>query len=219
MCFSAEASFVAAAGLAAIGAATLAQRPSRRMAALAATPLLFAAHQAIEGLVWLGVREGGVSQALIKSWVFIAEVFWPTFVPLAVLLLTRGRRRRQGLFALLLTGLIVSGYFLAILLQSDFIVSIVNHNLRYRPDEPIAHNLPGLYLLSTVAPLLIARERFVFAFGVAVLAGAIVTEIFFNHAGPSVWCFFAALASVCAFLAVRDEKTARRPILSPTPGL
>ncbi|HNR75669.1 MAG TPA: hypothetical protein PKM48_00960, partial [Parvularculaceae bacterium] len=101
MCFSAEASFVAAAGLAAIGAATLAQRPSRRMAALAATPLLFAAHQAIEGLVWLGVREGGVSQALIKSWVFIAEVFWPTFVPPSA--------RQQGLFALLLTGLIVSG--------------------------------------------------------------------------------------------------------------
>jgi len=219
MCFSATASFAAAGGLALIGAATLLRRPSPRMALLAATPLLFAAHQAIEGAIWLGVGAGVPSQTLIKVWVFIAEVFWPTFTPLAVLLLTRGRRRRQGLAALLATGAIVSGYFLIILLRNDFSVSVVNGSLRYLPAEPTAHNLPGLYLLATVAPLLIARERFVLAFGVAVLAGAIVTELFFSYAGPSVWCFFAAIASVCAYLAVREDRLDRRPRLSPAPGL
>lgn len=186
---------------------------------LATTPLLFAVHQAIEGAIWLGVHDGVVSQALIKAWVFIAEIFWPTYTPLAILAVTRGRRRRQGLAALLVTGLIVSGYFLMILLQNDFTVSAVNGNLLYQPEEPAAHNLPGLYLLAAVAPLLIARERFVLAFGVAVLAGAIVTELFFIHAGPSVWCFFAAIASGCAYLAVREEKSARMPRLTPSPGL
>lgn len=219
MCFSATASFAAAGGLALVGAASLAQRPSPRMTALAATPLLFAVHQAIEGVIWLDVGAGAPSQAMIKLWVFIAEVFWPTFVPLAVLLLTRGRRRRQGLAALLATGVIVSGYFLIILLRNDFSVSVVNHSLRYVPAEPAAHNLPGLYLLATVAPLLIARERFVLAFGLAVLAGAVVTELFFSYAGPSVWCFFAAIASVCAYLALREDREGRRPRLSPTPGL
>jgi hypothetical protein len=219
MCFSAAASFTAAGGLALIGAATLMQRPSPRMIPLAATPLLFAAHQAIEGAVWLGLSDGAVSQALIKAWVFIAEVFWPAFTPLAVLVLTRGRRRRQGLAALFFTGIIVSAYFLVILIQNNFSVAVVKGNLLYLTDEPAAHNLPGLYLLTTVAPLLIARERFVLLFGVAVLAGAIVTEIFYNHAGPSVWCFFAAIASACALLAVREEKALRRPRLSPTPGL
>lgn len=189
------------------------------MTALAAAPLIFAAHQAIEGAVWLGVNDGAVSQALIKTWVFIAEVFWPTFTPLAVLLLTRGRRRRQGLAALLVVGVIVSAYFLMILIGSEFAVSEVRGSLRYQPQSPVAHNLPGLYLLTTVAPLLIARERFVLAFGVAVLAGAVIAEIFFDHAGPSVWCFFAAIASACAYLAVREERLARRPRLSPAPGL
>ncbi len=219
MCFSATASFAAAGGLALIGAATLAARPSPRMSLLAATPLLFAFHQAIEGAIWLGVHDGGASQALIKTWVFIAEVFWPTFTPLAVLALTRGRRRQQGLVALLITGVIVSGYFLTLLVQRDLVVDVVRGNLFYRPEEPFAHNLPGLYLMTTVAPLLIARERYVLAFGVAVLAGAIVTELFYMHAGPSVWCFFAAIASGCAFLAVRDEKSSRMPRLTPSPGL
>ncbi|OFX04916.1 MAG: hypothetical protein A3E78_05875 [Alphaproteobacteria bacterium RIFCSPHIGHO2_12_FULL_63_12] len=219
MCFSAAASFTAAGGLSLIGAATLALRPAPRMMLLAAAPLIFAAHQAIEGFIWLGVDGGGVSQALIRTWIFIAEVFWPTYVPLAVLLLTPGRRRRQGLFTLLLTGLVVSGYFLLILVRNDFSAVAIHHHLVYAPAEPSAHRLPGLYLLATVAPLLIARERFVLAFGIAVLAGAIVTEIFFSLAGPSVWCFFAALASFFAFLAVREEKQGRRPRLSPTPGL
>lgn len=219
MCFSATASFAAAGGLALVGAATLLERPSPRMSLLAATPLIFAAHQAIEGFVWLGISAGGPAQALVKTWVFIAEVFWPTYVPLAVFRLTPGRRRRQGLFALLLTGLVVSGYFLFVLMRSDFSVTEVGGNLRYAPQEPAPNDLPGLYLLATVAPLLIARERFVLAFGLAVLAGAVVTELYFAHAGPSVWCFFAAIASACAFLAVREESAAHRRRLSPTPGL
>lgn len=219
MCFSATASFAAAGGLALIGTATLAQRPSPRMTAFASAPLIFAAHQTIEGFIWLGVHGDAVSQVLINMWVFIAEVFWPTFVPAAILLLTRGARRRQGLFALLLTGIFVSGYFLMVLIRNDFEVSVVQSNLRYTPEHKAPHDLPGLYLLATVSPLMVARERFVMAFGVAVLAGAIVTEIFYSHAGPSVWCFFAAIASAFAFLAVREEKALRRPRQSPTPGL
>lgn len=217
MCFSATASFAAAGGLALIGAATLFGRPPPRMALLAATPLIFGAHQAIEGFIWRSV--GDPPQALVRTWVFIAEVLWPTYVPLAVIVLTRGRRRRQGLAALLATGVVVSGYFLTILFRSDFSVSVVNHSLRYQAAEPAANDLPGLYLLATVAPLLIARERFVLAFGLAVLAGAIVTEIFYSYAGPSVWCFFAAIASAFAFLAAREERRIRRPRLAPTPGL
>ncbi|NWG93250.1 MAG: hypothetical protein HXY21_12215 [Parvularculaceae bacterium] len=219
MCFSATASFTAAGGLALIGAAALRERPQPRMAALAATPLLFAAHQAIEGAIWLQLAAGGPSPALVKTWLFIAEAFWPIFVPAAVLLMTRGRRRRQGLAALLLTGLVVSAHFTMLLIRSDFTVAEVNGNLRYEASAPPGDRLAGLYLLATVAPLLIARERFVFAFGLAVLGGAIVTELYFRHAGPSVWCFFATIASLCAFLAVRDENASRRTFDPPRPGL
>lgn len=219
MCFSATASFAAAGGLALIGAATIAERPARRMAALAAAPLIFAAHQTIEGAIWLAIKDGTPPQSLVKAWVFIAEVLWPTYTPLAVLALTRGRRRRQALIALLIAGMIVSGYFLRILARSDFSVMVVRGNMHYAPEETAALSLSGLYLLVTVAPLLIARERFVLAFGLAVLAGAVVTELLFSHAGPSVWCFFAAIASVFAFLAIREEKRLRRSRLAPMRGL
>lgn len=123
MCFSATASFAAAGGLALVGAATLKERPQPRMAALAATPLFFAAHQGIEGAIWLQLASSAPPEALIKTWVFIAEVFWPIYVPAAVLVMTRGRRRRQGLAALLLTGLVVAAHFLMILIRSDFTIA------------------------------------------------------------------------------------------------
>lgn len=56
MCYSATASFASAAVIGAVGAATLTQVRRRREIPFAALPLLFAVHQATEGLVWLGLE-------------------------------------------------------------------------------------------------------------------------------------------------------------------
>src|SRR5437763_578905 len=70
MCFSATASFSAAAVIGSVGIVTLrsaAAKPDRRILALAAFPALFALQQVVEGLLWLdlvspepGALRGGV---------------------------------------------------------------------------------------------------------------------------------------------------------------
>lgn len=210
MCFSANASFAAAGVIGAIGAATLLQRPAPREFAFAAIPIFFAAHQGIEGVVWLQIAAGEVSPALKAAWLFIAQIFWPIFTPLALLVMEDGPRRRQGLTALLAAGCVVSAAMARILLTQDYAVSVVHGNLRYATDLRIEVELVGLYVLTTVAPFLISGERFVMAQGATILCAAVVSELLFAHAAQSVWCFFAALASAFALAHIADATRTRR---------
>lgn len=211
MCFSATASFTAAAGLALAGAATLRLRPAPRHIPYALTPLLFATHQAIEGFVWLSVNETGAAPpALIDAWVFIAKSFWPVWTPFMVLAMEEGERRRIGLLALLVVGAAISLLLLNVQVTSPYVVGVTDGNLRYVSDHPLADGLVGAYVMATAAPMLISRHRYVELFGVAVLAGSVATELAYRHAGASVWCFFAAIASALVFLHVREQSLKAR---------
>ncbi len=206
MCFSAAASFTAAAVIGAIGAATLAQKPEKRRLAFALIPLIFAAHQAIEGLIWLSLDgDAAPPGTLVVGYLFLAQIFWPTFTPLSVLLFERGMRRRWALWILLAAGVFVSGVMALILVQHDYVVTMVGHSLRYATDHEFEARLSGLYLVTTTAPFLIARHRYVMAFGGAVLFSSVITQMVFYETAASVWCFFAALSSAFVFLHVRRQ--------------
>jgi len=211
MCFSATASFTAAALLTGAGAATLAQKPAPREIPFAAIPLIFAAHQAIEGAIWLKIGAGvSVSQCLIVPWLIIAQVLWPAYIPASVILLDERPQRPWALWALLVAGLIVSGVLAGVLIQHPYSVTAVAEGLRYSTHHRFENQLLGLYLIAATAPLLLSHHRFVVLFGVVVLAGSIVTMIAFYEAAASVWCFFAAIASVCVFLHQRRMAATRR---------
>ncbi|MHA7870734.1 MAG: DUF6629 family protein [Hyphococcus sp.] len=203
MCFSAPASFVAAAVLGGVGVATLAQKPERKRLAFAFIPLVFAAHQMIEGFIWLSLPDGAPPGALVIAYLIIAQIVWPTYTPLSVLLMEDDQRRRWALGILLLAGLFVSASLGAILVQHDYGVSIVNHRLQYATDHQFEDRLLGLYLVATTAPLLISRHRYVMAFGGAVLLGSMATQFAYHYAAASVWCYFAAIGSAFVFLHIR----------------
>lgn len=207
MCFSPEASFAAAAVLGAAGAAGLAQKPERAHLAFAMFPLFFAAHQAVEGLIWLSFEAGQAPpDALIFAYLFIAKVFWPAYAPFTALLMERARPRRLALFILLVLGLAVSATLASPLLEHDYSARIVRRSIRYAAGEhPFGAAMIGLYVLTVVAPLLIARHFWVNAFGVVVFIGGAATALAFNYASASVWCFFAALASLTVFLHIRRQ--------------
>lgn len=215
MCFSATASFTAAALLGAIGAATLAQKPKPKDLPFAAIPLLFAAHQAIEGAIWLhlghgaGHQDGAVPYALVAAYLFIAQVLWPAYIPFSVIAMEPKRRRSPALWMLLAAGVFVSGTLAVILIGHRYTVTAVADGLRYATDHEFERRLLALYLLAVVAPLFLSRHRYVVAFGAATLAGAIVTMLAYYEASASVWCFFAALASVLVFLHVRRSRRTR----------
>lgn len=210
MCFSAPASFAAAAIIVVAGGATLLQRPARSELAFAAIPLIFAAHQTIEGFIWLSVIKGeSPPDVLVGAYLFIAKAWWPAYAPLSILLFERGRQRRQGLVALFLAGAVVSVHVSGQLLRQEYSVEAVANGLRYASGD-VEDPVVGLYVLTTVAPFLMSRHRYVFAFGIAVLFGAVATELFFSHAGASAWCFFAAMASLFVFLHIRRSRNLAR---------
>src|ERR1700683_2712445 len=107
MCFSATASFVTAGVTGAIGIVSLARVNDPRELPLAATPILFALQQSIEGLLWLDLPlapDGSISTALALSFLFFAKVFWPIYAPIVVLLIEPKGSRRNLMFACLAIG-------------------------------------------------------------------------------------------------------------------
>ncbi len=219
MCFSATASFTAAAALGVVGAATLAQKPKPRDMAFAAIPVIFAAHQAIEGAIWLDLHQGAaIPYALVVSYLLIAQVLWPVYIPASVILMERDRKR-PALWILLAAGLIVSGVLAAILIQHRYGVTAVADGLRYATDHQFERRLLALYLLATVAPLFLSRHIYVVMFGAATCAGALATVLAFYYAAASVWCFFSAVASVLVFLHIRQSNRAaprEKPLGEPS---
>ncbi|PQA87874.1 DUF6629 family protein [Hyphococcus luteus] len=208
MCFSATASFTAAAVLGAVGAATLAQKPKPRDMAFAAIPLIFAAHQTIEGAIWLHLNQGdAVPNALVVAFLLIAQVLWPVYIPASVIAMEKDRKR-PGLWVLLAAGVLVSGTLAYILIFHHYTVSAVADGLRYATDHEFERRLLALYLLATVAPLFLSRHFYVVMFGAATLLGAVVTVLAYFYAAASVWCFFSAVASVIVFLHVRRSNRA-----------
>jgi len=114
MCFSATASFSASAVLVGLGSLAWQAAPTRRDLPFAAIPLLFAGQQLIEGLLWLSFDSGatGLQGALTAGYAFFSQVFWPVYVPLAVLLLEPSAAHRRGLRLLLAIGAAVSAWLL-----------------------------------------------------------------------------------------------------------
>lgn len=87
MCFSAEASFAAAAVLVPAGAITVhgAYRTNGKYLAIAALPLFFGLQQLFEGLVWTGnaLSSDSMVERYSMAYMFFSWLAWPVWVPFA----------------------------------------------------------------------------------------------------------------------------------------
>lgn len=204
MCFSATASFAAAAATAAIGGFTLAKARRARDVPLAVVPLLFAAQQTVEGVLWLllgrGVAGGPAVAALSLAFLLFAEALWPALIPLAVLLVEPDRARRRVMAALFAGGAAQSAYALVLFTDFQFGVAIHERSLHYAGtgESPVWMYLP--YLACTAGALLLSSHRTLRAAGWVVLAGFVVSLYAHYAAFVSVWCFFAAADSTLLYL-------------------
>lgn len=207
MCFSATASFATAAVTAAIGAVALGRVRDRHDIPLVVVPFGFAAQQAVEGTLWLlldrGIGDGPAVAALSLAFLLFAEVLWPAFIPLAVLLDEPDPRRRLSLRALAASGAALALYLLAALLQTTTGVAVHGANLRY---DFTGGGAPWVYLpyvVVTCGPLLLSSHRIVrLAGGVTLLAFAVSFYAYYQ-ALVSVWCFFAAVISTLVYAHIR----------------
>jgi hypothetical protein len=217
MCFSPEASFVAAGVLAPVGVASLRTIRRREQLIVGALPMLFVLHQLDEGIVWLGLRgqvSAGAAHAAIRVYLLVAQVAVPILVPLGFLLLERDRARRLWMAPLLALGVMVAGRLLWILVTHDVGARATDHVIVYDTDSRFGGVVAAGYVLATCGPALLGSDRVLRAFGLANVIGLALAAIVRTSAVTSVWCFYAALASVMILVHLRRQRDRVAPALS-----
>lgn len=216
MCFSATASFSLAITTGAIGIVALRQVTQRRELMLAITPVLFALQQIIEGVLWLQLTGEGDSDhiaALAFSFRIFAEVLWPAYTALALLMIEPDPRRRRLLGAIAVIGGLLSIYLLTSLISEVPAVAIRGHSISYASEVDFLSWRMIPYLLCTCGALLLSSHRILQLLGGMVAVGfAISAYVYFSNF-ISVWCFFTAAASTLIYFHFKRTRMALHPHL------
>ena len=202
MCFSATASFSVAAVTAVIGIAAIRHIKFPREVPVAIVPLLFAAQQSVEGIIWLQLSNSSTGNhvpELSVLYLIFAEVLWPAYAPFAVLMIETNPTRRQILSALSVIGVLLSIYLLSWLVTVTPIATIQNHSIVYGYYVNPLSWQQLVYLLCVCGPLLISSHGMIRLFGIVVLIGFAVSVYTYLTAFISVWCFFAAADSTLLY--------------------
>jgi hypothetical protein len=219
MCFSAEASF-AASGVLAASSVAIARIPKERESIpLSLFPAVFAAHQLIEGLLWLdhdGLVLDAYQSGAVYAYVLIAYVLWPVFVPLAAYLVEAERRRRLLMLACQAIGLGVGLTVLLGFLHEPPRVSVNCCSLSYQVNAPDLLIVP--YVVAVCLPFLVSAHKSLVLFGAGIAISCAVTAVAAATATfPSVWCYFAAILSAGLYLHFRTEGRTAAHSLNTSP--
>lgn len=199
MCFSAAANFVGSGVLGAVGVVTLTKVKHKRELLFASLPTLFAVHQLIEGFVWLGL--GGtlspeVTHKMGAAFVLYAQGLLPFLIPLAVLLFEPNRQSRRRMLPFLAVGTGTTLYMLWALIAYPLDIFVKSHSIVYINEGTNNTALAVLYVISTCGSLFFSKVRDMVVFGAANLAILLAVMAVKRYAFTSLWCAYAAAASV-----------------------
>ncbi|HEY6487505.1 MAG: DUF6629 family protein [Terracidiphilus sp.] len=203
MCFSAAANFVGSGVLGAVGVVTLTKVKHRRELLFAALPTLFAIHQFIEGFVWLGL-DGSLSLAVTHkmgaAYMLYAQGLLPFLLPLSVLLFEPDGRSRRRMLPFLVIGIATGLYILWALAAYPTQIYVKENSIVYINQATNNMTVAMLYLIATCGSLFFSRVRAMVLFGIANLAILLLVTAVKRYAFTSVWCAYAALASVIVLI-------------------
>lgn len=206
MCFSAPASFIAGGTLSAAGVGTLTQMKTRRAAMFAAIPLLFGVQQLIEGVVWVTFRMPRLHLAATYAYIMFSHVLWPVYMPIAVMLIEPGPRRRAALKVFAFIGGGVSLGLLSFVLSGPVDSVPGCCGIEYLVALPSVPLGLAAYVLAACASCLISSHKFVRVFGLALFGSLAIALAEYRSAFYSVWCFFAAILSLIIYVHLRHQK-------------
>ena len=208
MCFSAEAGFIAAAGLAVIGGVTLKQAPSRSFLPMASISLIFSLQQFTEGVLWLGLDEGASFTWVLQPWIYMylvfAMVIWPTFLPYIFWRVESDSRKRRYIIYVLGIGFLITIHNLLMLVMKEHSIFIVNHSIQYSVDNSLWRQV--VYALAVIPAFFISSLRHAWWVGVLGVVSFVLTHFFSAMTFTSMWCFFAALMSALFYFIVKSAK-------------
>jgi hypothetical protein len=182
-----------------VGVVTLTRVKHRRELLFASLPALFAVHQFIEGFVWLGldgILSPAVAHDMGAAFVLYAQGFLPFLLPLSVLLFEPSAACRRRMLPFLLIGGATTLYILWALTAFPLQVYVRGNSIVYI--NPATNNtwVAVLYVIATCGSLFFSKVRAMVLFGAANLIILLVVMAFKRYAFTSLWCAYAAIASV-----------------------
>ena len=212
MCFSATASFTAGAALLAVGTVTTSRARRTVELPFALIPVFFGVQQLIEGALWLTFPDKAphANSVLTHAYSFFSHVFWPTYVPAAVLLLEPVEWRRKVLTGIAAAGGAVGLYLLFFLVTEPIASEVVGRHISYRSPHFYVAAVVTLYVLATCVSSFVSSCSTIRWFGVATFIALLAAYAFYVFWFISVWCFFAAVLSLIVLVHFRRQET--RPL-------
>ena len=209
MCFSAAASFAGGAIISSIGIPTIRRNTDPGQRLFAAIPMIFGIQQICEGFVWIALQSPGHDLILkLSTTIFLitAVVVWrPLFRSPCC---SWSRIPDGGVLHILFlfVGIVLSAGHAIGLMVYTVTVQISGYHILYSMDSPslLARLAVIGYILATIPPLFLSSKKRVNLFGLVIVVAYAVTQYFYREYMLSVWCFFAALASLIIWWAINE---------------
>ena len=190
---------------------------SRSQFCLAIIPLLFAVQQFSEGLIWLNLSQHIGSQSSFintqRSFLIFAFIIPPIWIPLAFAAVEKDSWRRILITIILCCGIGLSLLNLSYALKDDISVRVVNHSLQYIGTVP---QQAIIYPLIVLLPCFISSLKKAWLFGLLIAVGYFIADYFYAQTFVSVWCFFAALVSICVYKILKTNQHSLEKALPET---
>ena len=210
MCFSAVGSFALSGVLTGTGAAALVKNRPRPQRLFAAIPLVFAAQQAAEGVVWLTIGDPArvmLQHLSVAVFLGIAVVVWPIWCPLSLTLAERDPARRRVLSVLGWLGAAVSLCAVVLLLRWQPVAIVAGHSIQYpHQASTLGRYTVLVYAAVALLPFFVSTTTMARTIGTTFVVSLVVTMVVYREALTSVWCFFAAILSALILVAVIRER-------------
>jgi hypothetical protein len=199
VCFSPQGDVVGGVVLAVIGIDALRHVQRRReYLALAALPLLLAAHQVDEAFVWWGLQ-GHVSAQVgqVATWVYLlfAFVVLPVYIPLAVLAIEPPGRRRSLMAGFVAMGAVVAAVLLAAMLVGPVTARLGDYHVGYGIGLHAGYLIVVAYVGATCGSLLFSGYSQLAVFGIVNLVAVAVLARLTIDGFASLWCAWAAVTA------------------------
>jgi hypothetical protein len=199
MCFSAVANFTGSGVLATIGVINLTKVKHRRELLFATLPTLFAIHQFIEGFVWLGL-DGMLSPAVAHdmgaAFMLYAQGLLPFLLPLSVMLFEPTAKSRRRMLPFLIIGGATTLYILWALTAFPTQVFVKENSIVYINQATNNEAVAVVYVIATCGSLFFSKIKDMVVFGAANLVILLIVMAAKRYAFTSLWCAYAAVASV-----------------------
>ena len=219
MCFSAAANFVGSGVLGTVGVVTLTKVKHRRELLFASLPTLFAVHQFIEGFVWLGldrILSPTVTHDMGAAFMLYAQGLLPFLLPLSVLLFEPTIKSRRRMLPFCVAGGATALYVLWALSAYPTQIYVRDNSIVYINQATNNTAVAVMYVIATCGSLFFSRVKAMVVFGAANLAILLIVDAIKHYAFTSVWCAYAAAASVI-ILVYFWRSFAHRPFLYASP--